>query len=43
MFKIPPGGTVARARPRELHLTFLCDMGYYVQHLITQKVYKIET
>ena len=29
MYKIPPGGggTIASARPRELHLTFLCDMG----------------
>ena len=46
VFEILPGGevgSVARARPGELHFTFFCDMGYHVQHLITQKVYKIET
>ena len=31
MYEIPPGGgevgSIASARPRELHFTFLCDMG----------------
>ena len=29
MYQIPPGGvgTIASARPKEIHLTFLCDMG----------------
>ena len=27
----------------EFHLTCLCNMGCYVQHPITQKVYKIES
>ena len=43
--KISPGGgrSLASSRFREFTLTLLCDMGYPVQHLITQKVYKIET
>ena len=32
------GGVIASARPRELHFTFLCNMG-----LPCKKVYKIET
>ena len=37
-------GSIASVRPGELHFTFFCDMGgYRVHHLITQKVYKIET
>ena len=29
VYKIAPGGrgSIASARPRELHFTFLCDMG----------------
>ena len=34
---------MASARPRELDLDFCVIWGYYVQHLITQKVYKTET
>ena len=36
-------GSIASARPRELHFTFCVIWCYHVQHLITQKVYKIET
>ena len=45
MYEIPPGevGSIASVRPGELHFTFFCDMGYRVHHLITQKVYMIET
>ena len=45
MYEIPLGevGSIASARPGELHFKFFCDMGYHVHHLITQTVYKIET
>ena len=45
MYKIPSGGggTIASARPRELHLTFLCDMGLLYSTSNNSKAYKIET
>ena len=36
-------GSIASARPGELHFTFSVIWGYHVHHLITQKVHKIET
>ena len=47
VYKIPPwcgGGSLASARPREFHLTFLCDMGLPCSISNNSfKVYKIET
>ena len=45
MYKIPSGGgvSIASARPREITFHIFCVIKvYHVQHLITQKVYKIE-
>ena len=46
MYVILPGGgggTIASARPKELHLKFLFDMGLLCSTSNNSKVYKIET